>query len=102
MHGVDQDADASSVTTQLERFTCASDDEVKTLILNSSDKSCDHDPVPIWLLKLCVDDLLRIITGRVTVSVTLDLSAAFDTLDHGILLRTLGWISSYLHDRYIR
>ena len=42
----------------------------------------------------------------------LDLSAAFDTLDHGILLHrfenlfgisgaALGWIASYLHDRYL-
>ena len=207
VHGVDQDVDASSVTTPLERFTRASDDEVKTLILNSLDKSCDLDPVPTWLLKLCVDELLPVITaivnasscvprafncvqirpllkkptldpdilkhyrpvsnlpviakvlekvvdtrierhlvsnglheelqsayrrshstetallkvqsdilesldnGRVTVLVMLDLSTAFDTLDHGIMLHhfaslfgisgaALGWIASYLHDRY--
>ena len=210
VHGVDQDVDASSVTTSLERFTRASDDEVKTLILNSPDKSCHLDPMPTWLLKLCVCELLPIITaivnasmdsscvprafkcaqirpllkkptldpdilkhyrpvsnlpfiakvlekvvdtrferhllsnglheelqsaycrshstetallkvqsdilesldnGCVTVLVMLDLSAAFDTIDHGILLHrfenligisgaALGWIASYLHDRY--
>ena len=63
VHGVDQDVDASSVTTPLERFTRASDDEVKTLILNSPDKSCDLDPMPTWLLKLCADELLPIITA---------------------------------------
>ena len=63
VHGVDQDVDASSVTTPLERFTRASDDEMKTLILNSPDKSCDLNPMPTWLLKLCVDELLPIITA---------------------------------------
>ena len=68
VHGVDQDVDASSVTTPLERFTRASDDEVKTLILNSPDKSCDLDPMPTWLLKLCVDELLPVITAIVNAS----------------------------------
>ena len=68
VHGVDQDVDASSVTTPLERFTRASDDEVKTLILNSPDKSCHLDPMSTWLLKLCVDELLPIITAIVNAS----------------------------------
>ena len=68
VHGVDQDVDASSVTTPLERFTRASDDEVKILILSSLDNSCDLDPKPTWLLKLCVDELLPIITAIVNAS----------------------------------
>ena len=51
--------------------------------------------------------------GRATVLVSLDLSAAFDTVDHQILLEVLGstygisdaalgWIASYLTDRKLR
>ena len=60
------------------------------------------------LLKVQSDILESLDNGCVTV---LDLSAAFDTLDHGILLdrfenlfgisgAALGWIASYLHDCY--
>ena len=49
--------------------------------------------------------------GELSILVALDISAAFDTIDHGTLLRRLGhtfgmhgvtlnWISSYLSDRY--
>ena len=41
---------------------------MKTLILNSPDKSCDLDPMPTWLLKLCVDELLPSITAIVNAS----------------------------------
>ena len=51
-----------------ERFTHASEDEVKTLILNSPSKSCCLDPMPTWVLNLCVSELLPIITAIVKVS----------------------------------
>ena len=57
VHRIDQDIDTSSVNTPLERFTSASEDEVKTLIMKSPSKSCSLDPVPTWLLKLCVGEL---------------------------------------------
>ena len=68
MHGVDQGVDASSISTPLERFTRASDIEVKILILNSPDKSCDLDPIPTWLLQFCVGKLIPIITAIINVS----------------------------------
>ena len=54
--------------TSLERFTHASEAEVKTLIMKSPSKSCSLDPMPTWLLKLCVGELLHIITAMVNVS----------------------------------
>ena len=68
MHDIDQDIDTSSVNTPLERFTHASEDEVKTLIMKSPSKSCSLDPMPTWLLKLCVSELVPIITAIVNVS----------------------------------
>ncbi|KAK2152371.1 hypothetical protein LSH36_330g03014 [Paralvinella palmiformis] len=99
--------------------------------MKSPSKSCSLDPMPTWLLKLCEDlqsayrrshsieagllkvqsDILESLdNGCVTVLVILDMSAVFDTLDHGILLShfenvfgnsgsALKWIASYLPDR---
>ena len=63
------------------------------------------------LLKVTSDVLEALDEGQACILVLLDLSAAFDTLDHSILLRhletnfgvtgnALSWFSSYLSDRY--
>ena len=44
-------------------------DEVKNIIIKSPSKCCSLDPVPTWLLKLCVSALLLIITAIVNVSI---------------------------------
>ncbi len=61
------------------------------------------------LLKVLNDLLLIVDSGNCAVLILLDLSAAFDTLDHGILLNrlqqigiqgcVLSWFVSYLKDR---
>ena len=62
------------------------------------------------VLKVLSDILLAVDSGDLAVLTLLDLSAAFDTVDHGILLRRLNvsyglcgpvhrWFSSYLHGR---
>lgn len=63
------------------------------------------------LLKITSDILKSIDSGDVSVLALLDLSAAFDTIDHKILLkrlnitfgisdRVLNWVESYLSNRY--
>ena len=62
------------------------------------------------LLRVVNDLLCFIDNGNVSMLTLLDLSAAFDTIDHNILFhrlsfyfgidgKVLGWIKSYLHDR---
>ena len=62
------------------------------------------------MVKVANDILLNMNSQRVTLLVLLDLSAAFDTVDHSILLqrlmadfgirgKALGWFSSYLSGR---
>ena len=62
------------------------------------------------VLKVLVDILLALDTGDIAVLTLLDLSAAFDTVDHATLLRrletsygiggtVLGWFASYLSGR---
>ena len=57
-----------SVEKPLEQFNCASKKEVKAIIMKSPNKSCELDPVPTWLLKSCVDELLPIITAIINTS----------------------------------
>jgi len=48
-----------------EMFRPTSEVEVKEIIIKSPNKSCDLDPLPTWLLKKCVDQLLLLITAIV-------------------------------------
>ena len=65
------------------------------------------------LLKVHNDVTLNMDKGKVTVLTLLDLSAAFDTIDHNIIIKrlpvccgvfgtALSWFSSYLTGRYRR
>ena len=119
----------------LTNFTPTTPEVLCNIIMSSPSKSCELDPIPAWLLKDCTDEhgshqsayrrfhstetaLLKVQTdilealdrGSGCVLVMLDLSAAFDTLDHDILLdrlRTtfgitgtaLSWFRSYVTGR---
>ena len=61
--------DILSGTASLEQFKPASA-EVKSLIMKSPTKLCRLDPIPTWLLKSCVDDLLPLITSIINVSLS--------------------------------
>ena len=57
---------------KLEVFHPASDSEIKGLIFNSPNKSCDLDPLPTWLLKKCIDPLQQPITAIINRSLGMD------------------------------
>ena len=60
--------DYPQVNTLLASFTPASVDEVREIIMSSPNKSCDLDPLPITLLKACLDTFLYPITNIINAS----------------------------------
>ena len=54
----------------LENIRPATDEEVKALILSYSNKSCELDPISTWLLKICINELLPILTAVINSSLS--------------------------------
>ena len=54
----------------LENIRPATDEEVKALILSYSNKSCELDPIPTWLLKICINELIPILTAVINSSLS--------------------------------
>ena len=49
-------------------FRALIEDEVRKLISRMTSKSCFLDPMPTWMLKLCLDELLPVITRIINYS----------------------------------
>ena len=58
----------ADVSEPLVAFAPASQEEVRAIIKKSPDKSCELDPVPTWLLKQCLDELLPLVTNIINTS----------------------------------
>ncbi len=56
-------------TTELVSFRTLSQYDVTKIILKSPLQSCDFDPIPTWLLKLCLAELLPIIIIIINLSI---------------------------------
>ena len=54
----------------LKNFQPATEEEIRKIILASSSASCNLDPIPTPLLKICVEELLPTITKIVNVSLS--------------------------------
>ena len=57
-----------NIRSKMNVFERASEDEIKKLILSSSSKSCDLDPIPTSVVKNCLDILITPITDIITIS----------------------------------
>ncbi len=52
----------------MDRFDLVTEEDVKKVISQSRTTSCELDPVPTWILKLCMDEILPLITAIVNAS----------------------------------
>ena len=53
---------------KFEKFDVLSKEEVSDIIMGSSNASCQLDPIPTWLLKLCGSELIPVITKMINLS----------------------------------
>ena len=66
----DNQCDETDVISILGSLNPATNEEISKLIRSSASKSCDLDPIPTWLLKLCLSELLPVITYIVNLSLS--------------------------------
>ena len=59
-----------SLHVEFSTFSCLTEDEVKKLVSRSPCKSCPSDPIPTNLLKLCIDEIVPILTQILNGSLT--------------------------------
>ncbi|KAF7246325.1 Phospholipase ABHD3, partial [Varanus komodoensis] len=89
----------------LDEFQLLRPDDVDKVLGQVRPTTCLLDPCPSWLIKDSKHGI-----GTWILEVEVDLSAAFDTIDHGILLDRLAglgvggtalrWFCSYLNERF--
>ena len=55
-------------TSSLHEFRLLSEDEVRELVRKSPTKHCELDPMPTWLVKDCLEEILPILTRIINLS----------------------------------
>ena len=55
---------------KLNNLISATSDEIRDVIASCPNKSCQLDPIPTWLVKQCVDQLLPLLTSIINESLT--------------------------------
>ncbi len=60
--------DAMSVASVLSHFRPTTENEIHKLLMSSPCKSCELDPFPTWLLKMCAGPTLPVLTRLVNTS----------------------------------
>ena len=53
---------------KFEKFDVLPEEEVSDIVMGSSNASCQIDPIPTWLLKLCGSELIPLITKMINLS----------------------------------
>ncbi len=57
-------------TTEMSFLTIATREEIKSILLKPPTMSCKLDPISTWLLKVCIDELLPLITDITNLSLS--------------------------------
>ncbi|KAK6168805.1 hypothetical protein SNE40_019982 [Patella caerulea] len=60
----------SPLSQVLSEFSLTSNKEIKQLVAKSSSSTCELDPLPSPLLKLCIDELCPVLTHIVNTSLS--------------------------------
>ncbi len=57
-------------TTEMSFLTPATEEEIKSILLKSPTTLCELDLIPTWLLNVCIDEFLPLITEIVNLSLS--------------------------------
>ena len=57
-------------SVKLNNLTSAISDEIGDVIASCPNKSCEQDPIPMWLVKQRIDQILPLLTSIVNESLT--------------------------------
>ena len=60
--------DILTCESSFAEFSLVTEESVRDIIMKSPSSSCSLDPIPTWLLKKCVDELVPIITKIINLS----------------------------------
>ncbi len=66
----DTDDEVKIYTIEMSFLTPATEEEIKSILLKSPTTSCELNPIPTWLLKVCIDELLPLITEIINLSLS--------------------------------
>ena len=66
---VKTEIDSISVGPPDVHFSSISEDEIQKIICKPSNASCQLDPIPMWLVKLCCDELVPVLSKMANLSV---------------------------------
>ncbi len=87
----DQDQEIKKYNSTLNEFKSLSEDDVRNLVKKAPNKYCALDPVPTWIVRDCLEDVLPVLTKIINLS--LQLGDVCDSLKHAIikpLLKKMG------------
>ena len=65
---IDENKNQHEIVNRLTEFNPDPKKKSKKVVTHSTNKSCELDPIPTWLLKLCLQELLPILTKFVNTS----------------------------------
>ncbi len=66
----DSDDEGKMYITEMLFLTPATEEEIKSILLKSPTMACELDPIPTWLLKVCIDEVLPLITEIINLSLS--------------------------------
>ncbi len=67
----DTDDEVKMYITEMLFLTPATEEEIKSILLKSPTMACELDPIQTWLLKVCIDEWLPLITEIINLSLSI-------------------------------
>ena len=67
---IENETEHALTQSEFKDLRPTSSDEIRSIIMSYANKSCELDPIPTWLLKQCLSELLPLITTIMNLSLS--------------------------------